>query len=169
MSLVCFGRRMFYNRFPSAGQPSMFSFFIVAFCLWQRRRHPCASSVMRFFPAPVLKDRFLSFPPFAIADWLGTKPELLWELPLWKRSPEGHGFICVCGGCGVSFSGDIPDLPGQGPLQPTVGDPAWAGGWTRWPTEVPANPDHSVILWLRCILVISCGLYPASKCCLLFD
>jgi len=24
------------------------------------------------------------------------------------------------GGCGVSFSGDIQDLPGQGPLQPTV-------------------------------------------------
>ena len=21
-------------------------------------------------------------------------------------------------------------------------------GWTRWPTEVPSNPDHSVILWL---------------------
>ena len=34
------------------------------------------------------------------------------------------------GGCGVSFSGDIQDLPGQGPLQPTVGDPASAGGWT---------------------------------------
>jgi len=33
--------------------------------------------------------------------------------------------------CGVSFSGDIQDPPGQGPLQPTVGDPAWAGGWTR--------------------------------------
>jgi len=32
------------------------------------------------------------------------------------------------GGCGVSFSGDIPALPGQGPLQPTVGDPASAGG-----------------------------------------
>ena len=32
------------------------------------------------------------------------------------------------GGCGVSFSGDIQDLPGQGPLQPTVGDPASAGG-----------------------------------------
>jgi len=32
------------------------------------------------------------------------------------------------GGCGVSFSGDIQDLPGQGPLQPTVGDPALAGG-----------------------------------------
>ena len=32
------------------------------------------------------------------------------------------------GGCGVSFSGDIQDPPGQGPLQPTVGDPASAGG-----------------------------------------
>jgi len=32
------------------------------------------------------------------------------------------------GGCGVSFSGDIQDLPGQGPLQPTVGNPASAGG-----------------------------------------
>ena len=21
------------------------------------------------------------------------------------------------------------------------------GGWTRWPTEVPSNPYHSVILW----------------------
>ena len=32
------------------------------------------------------------------------------------------------GGCGVSFSGDIPAPPGQGPLQPAVGDPASAGG-----------------------------------------
>ena len=32
------------------------------------------------------------------------------------------------GGCGVSFSGDIQDPPGQGPTQPTVGDPASAGG-----------------------------------------
>jgi len=35
------------------------------------------------------------------------------------------------GGCGVSFSGDIQDLPGQGPVQPAVGDPVSAGGWTR--------------------------------------
>jgi len=28
----------------------------------------------------------------------------------------------------ISFSGDIPDPPGQGPLQPAVGDPASAGG-----------------------------------------
>ena len=32
------------------------------------------------------------------------------------------------GGCGVSFSGDIHDPPGQGPVQPAVGDPALAGG-----------------------------------------
>ena len=31
------------------------------------------------------------------------------------------------GGCGVSFSGDIQDPPGQGPLQPAVGDPASVG------------------------------------------
>jgi len=32
------------------------------------------------------------------------------------------------GGCGVSLSGDIEDPPGQGPVQPAVGDPALAGG-----------------------------------------
>jgi len=31
-------------------------------------------------------------------------------------------------GCGFSLSGDIQDPPGQGPLQPAVGDPASAGG-----------------------------------------
>jgi len=51
------------------------------------------------------------------------------------------------GVCGVSFSGDIPAPPGRGAVQPAVGDPAWVGGWTGWPTEGPANPEHSVILW----------------------
>ena len=32
------------------------------------------------------------------------------------------------GGYGVSFSGHIQDPPGQGPVQPAVGDPASAGG-----------------------------------------
>ena len=32
------------------------------------------------------------------------------------------------GGCGVSFSGDIQNPPGRGPVQPAVGDPASAGG-----------------------------------------
>ena len=44
--------------------------------------------------------------------------------------PEGDGALAQAaqGGCGVSFSGDIPDPPGQGPVQPAVGDPASAGG-----------------------------------------
>jgi len=32
------------------------------------------------------------------------------------------------GGYGVFFSGDIQDPPGQGPVQPAVGDPVSAGG-----------------------------------------
>jgi len=45
---------------------------------------------------------------------------------------EGNGALeqAAQGGCGVSFSGDIPDPPGRGAVQPAVGDPAWAGGWT---------------------------------------
>ena len=45
---------------------------------------------------------------------------------------EGDGALAqdVQGGCGVSFSGDIQDPPGRGAVQPAVGDPAWAGGWT---------------------------------------
>ena len=43
---------------------------------------------------------------------------------------EGDGALeqAAQGGCGASFSGDIPDPPGQDPVQPAVGDPAWAGG-----------------------------------------
>ena len=43
---------------------------------------------------------------------------------------EGDGALeQAAQGCGeVSFSGDIQDPPGQGPVQPTVGDPASAGG-----------------------------------------
>jgi len=31
-------------------------------------------------------------------------------------------------GCGFSFSGDIQDPPGQGPMQPALGGPASSGG-----------------------------------------
>ena len=43
---------------------------------------------------------------------------------------EGDGALeqAAQGGCGVSFSGDIQDPPGQVPVQPAVGDPASAGG-----------------------------------------
>ena len=43
---------------------------------------------------------------------------------------EGDGALAQAaqGGCGVCFSGDIQDPPGQGPMQPAVGDPASAGG-----------------------------------------
>ena len=43
---------------------------------------------------------------------------------------EGDGALeqAAQGGCGVSFSGDIQDPPGQDPVQPTVGDPASTGG-----------------------------------------
>jgi len=45
---------------------------------------------------------------------------------------EGDGALAQAaqGGCGVSFSRDIQDPPGQGPVQPALGDPALAGGWT---------------------------------------
>jgi len=41
---------------------------------------------------------------------------------------EGDGALdqAAQGGCGVSFSGDIQDLSGQGPLQPALGDPSSA-------------------------------------------
>ena len=43
---------------------------------------------------------------------------------------EGDGSLeqAAQGGCGVSFSGDIQDPPGQDPVQPAVGDRASAGG-----------------------------------------
>ena len=42
---------------------------------------------------------------------------------------EGDGALAQAaqGGCGVSFSGDIQDPPGQGAVQPALGDPALAG------------------------------------------
>ena len=43
---------------------------------------------------------------------------------------EGDGALeqAAQGACGFSFSGDIQDPPGQGPVQPTLGDPALAAG-----------------------------------------
>jgi len=43
---------------------------------------------------------------------------------------EGDGALeqAAQGGCGVSFSGDIQDPPGQGPVQLALSDSALAGG-----------------------------------------
>ena len=46
------------------------------------------------------------------------------------KDKDGELAQAAQGGCGVSFSGDIPDPPGRGAVQPALGDPAWAGGWT---------------------------------------
>ena len=48
-----------------------------------------------------------------------------------QGSSEGDGALAQAaqGGCGVSFSGDIPDPAGRGAVQPALGDPAWAGCW----------------------------------------
>jgi len=45
---------------------------------------------------------------------------------------EGDGALeqAAQRGCGVSFFGDIQDPPGQGPVQPALGDPVSAEGWT---------------------------------------
>ena len=50
-------------------------------------------------------------------------------------------------GCGVSFSGDIQDPPGWGPVQSALGEPSLAGALDyRWSPEASSNPYHSVIL-----------------------
>jgi len=88
---------------------------------------------------------------FAYSAWRDLNPRFfltsrgIWS---WTGCIDGALAQVAQRGCGVSFSGDTQDLPGQSPVQPALGDPALAGGWTGWPTEVPANPDHAVILWV---------------------
>ena len=70
--------------------------------------------------------------------WSIFEPYSLHEVKSWFPSEheeellpsEGDGALeqAAQGGCGVSFSGDIQDPPGQDPVQPAVGDPASSGG-----------------------------------------
>lgn len=50
--------------------------------------------------------------------------------------------------CGISILGDIHELSGHIPGQPVLSDPACTCIWTRWPSEVPFNLNHSGILWI---------------------
>jgi len=65
--------------------------------------------------------------------WAQTEAE---EVPAEQEEEllpsEGDGALeqATQRGCGVCFSADIQDPPGRGPVQPAVGDPASAGGWT---------------------------------------
>jgi len=66
----------------------------------------------------------------------------------WHRLPREGG--------GVSFSGDIQDPPGQGPVQPAWGDSASAGGldWVthRGPFQTLPCCDSvilSILAWER--------------------
>ena len=72
---------------------------------------------------------------FSCAQWQDTRAQTAaQEVPSEHEEEllpsEGDGALAQAaqGGCGVSFSGDIPDPPGCGPVQPAVGDPASAGG-----------------------------------------
>jgi len=55
---------------------------------------------------------------------------------------EGDGAVeqAAQGGCGVSFSGDIQDPPGRGPVQPTLGNPASAGELDKMTHRGPFQP-----------------------------
>ena len=77
--------------------------------------------------------------PASSCPW--RRPELSLLLP----PLFGFGSARQRGSC-LTWLRLIQAPPGQGPLQPTVGDPASAGGWAGRPPEVPSNPQHSVIL-----------------------
>ena len=55
---------------------------------------------------------------------------------------EGDGALeqAAQGGCGVSLSGGIQDLPGQGPVQPALGDPASAEELDQMTHRGPFQP-----------------------------
>jgi len=66
--------------------------------------------------------------------WAQTEAqEVLSEHEEEFRPSEGDGALeqSAQGGCGVSRSGDIQDLPECSSVKPDVTDPALEGGWTR--------------------------------------
>jgi len=79
-------------------------------------------------------------------------------------------FQAAQGGCGVSFSGDIQDPPGQGPVQPALGDPASAGGldWVthRGPFQPLPFCDSVILIPILSLCPSLCGAgerFPAVR------
>ena len=81
-----------------------------------------------------MKPAQISLTPANLASWAQTEAQ---EVPSEHEEEllpsEGDGALeqAAQGGCGVSFSGDTQDPPGQGPVQAAVGDPASADGPQR--------------------------------------
>ena len=63
-----------------------------------------------------------------------------WEEELLPSEGDGALAQAAQRGWGVSFSGDIPALPGRGAVPPALGDPAWAGGWDWVTHRGPCQP-----------------------------
>ena len=81
--------------------------------------------------------------------WAQTEAQEESEEELLHSEGDGAQEQAVLGGCGVSFSGDIQNLPGGGPVQPALGDPALAGALDQMIPRVPFQPlpfSDSVIL-----------------------
>ena len=98
--------------------------------------------------------------------WAQTEAEEAPAEPEEELLPsEGDGALeqVAQGGCGVSFSGDIPDLSGQGPVQPAVGDPASAGGvdWVTHRGPFQPLPFCDSTYAPKCILIT--GKLKATK------
>jgi len=66
---------------------------------------------------------------------------------------EGDGALELVaqGGCGFSFSRDIQNSPGQGPVQPLLGVPAVGGGLDQM---IPRGPFQPLPLCDSVVLVI---------------
>lgn len=87
------------------------------------------------------------------------------EIPSKKKKirfyyKDGHTLEQVAQkGCKVSISGDSQNPTGHNPRQWAVGDPVWAGHWSRWSQEVLSNFHDAVILGWSCCSCHGSSLY----------
>ena len=74
--------------------------------------------------------------------WVDLSQTVSFDLGASVLSSEGDGALeqAAQGGCGVCFSEDIQDPPGQGPVQPALGGPASAGALDQMTHRGPFQP-----------------------------